>query len=112
MVPGEVIGELGRSLGVGGGVIEGFIDWLLNNYLAKYPSVGLVRLVVDVLRSGDARVTRFRRALGINSSIDVKADINDPLFNRLLTSVRGVVRTLAKVGIVEYRMAGGTLLRT
>jgi len=101
-VPSEVIEELSRSLGVGSGVIEGFIDWLLNAYLAKYPSVGLVRLVIDVLRSGDARVTRFRRALGINSSIDVKVNINDPLFNRLLNAVRSVVRVLAKAGVIEY----------
>jgi len=100
--PGEVIEGLGRSLGVGSSVIEGFVDWLLNNYLARYPSVGLLRLVVDVLRSGDARVIGFRRALGIRSNIDVKININDPLFNKLLTSVRGVVRALAKAGLVEY----------
>jgi hypothetical protein len=101
-VPGEVIEELGRSLGVGNGVVEGFVGWLLNDYLVRYPSVGLVRLMVDVLRSGDARVVRFRRALGINSSIDVEVSINDPLFNRLLASVRSVVRALAKTGVIEY----------
>jgi hypothetical protein len=62
----------------------------------------LLRLVIDVLRSGDSRVVGFRRALGINSSIDVEISINDPLFNKLLTSVRGVVRALAKAGLVEY----------
>jgi hypothetical protein len=101
-VPGEVVAELGGALGVGVGVVEGFVGWLLGNYLVRYPSVGLIRLVIDVLRSGDARVTRFRRALGINSSIDVKVNINDPLFNRLYTAVRGVVRALAKAGFVEY----------
>jgi hypothetical protein len=101
-VPSEVIEELGRSLGVEVSVIEGFVDWLLNNYLVRYPSVGLLRLVIDVLKSGDARVARFRRALGINSSIDVEVNINDPLFNKLLTSVRGVVRALAKAGLIEY----------
>jgi hypothetical protein len=101
-VPSEVIEELSKSLGVGGGVIEGFADWLLNNYLARYWSVGLLRLVIDVLRSDDARVVRFRRALGINSNIDVEVSINDPLFNRLYTAVRGVVRALAKAGFVEY----------
>jgi hypothetical protein len=101
-VPSEVIEELGRSLGVGDSVIEGFIDWLLGNYLARYPSVGLVRLVIDVLKSGDSRVVGFRRALGINSTLGVEVSINDPLFNRLLTSVRGVVRALAKAGLVEY----------
>ncbi|MDT7970612.1 MAG: hypothetical protein RQ842_08585 [Vulcanisaeta sp.] len=101
-VPSEVVVELGRSLGVDNGVIEGFVDWLLSNYLVRYPSVGLVRLVIDVLKSGDARVVRFRRALGVVSSLDVEVNINDPLFNRLLTSVRGVVRALAKAGLVEY----------
>ena len=100
--PGEVIGELGRSLGVGNSVVEGFVVWLLNAYLVRYPSVGLLRLVVNVLRSGDARVARFRRALGINSTLDVEVNINDPLFNKLLTSVRGIVRALAKTGVIEY----------
>jgi hypothetical protein len=62
----------------------------------------LLRLVVDVLRSGDARVVRFRRALGINSTLDVEVNINDPLFSRLLASVRSIVRALAKAGLVEY----------
>jgi len=101
-VPSEVVAELGRALGVGNGVVEGFVDWLLSNYLVRYPSVGLLKLVVDVLRSGDARVVRFRCALGINSTLDVEVNINDPLFARLLTSVRGVVRALAKAGLVEY----------
>jgi hypothetical protein len=101
-VPGEVVAELGRSLGVGNGVVEGFVVWLLNAYLVRYPSVGLVRLVIDVLRSGDTRVVRFRRALGINSTLDIEVNINDPLFTKLLTSVRGVVRALAKAGLVEY----------
>jgi len=68
-VPGEVIEELSRELGVDNGVIEGFVDWLLSDYLVRYPSVGLLRLVIDVLRSGDARVVGFRRALGIGSSL-------------------------------------------
>ena len=101
-VPSEVIEELGRSLGVDNGVVEGFIDWLLSNYLVRYPSVGLLRLVVDVLRSGDSRVVGFRRALGINSTLRVEVSINDPLFNRLLTSVRSIVRALVKTGLVEY----------
>jgi len=101
-VPSEVIEELGRSLGVEVSVVEGFVDWLLSDYLVRYPSVGLLRLVIDVLRSGDARVVKFRRALGINSTLDVEVNINDPLFSRLLTSVRGVVRALAKAGLVEY----------
>jgi hypothetical protein len=101
-VPGEVVAELGRVLGVGNGVIEGFIDWLLGNYLVRYPSVGLLRLVVDVLRSGDSRVVGFRRALGIRSNVDVKININDASFSRLLASVRGVVRALVKAGLVEY----------
>jgi hypothetical protein len=41
-VPSEVIEELSRSSGVGSDVIEGFVVWLLSNYLARYPSVGLV----------------------------------------------------------------------
>ena len=101
-VPGEVIEGLGRELGVGNGVVEGFVDWLLSDYLARYPSVGLLRLVIDVLRSGDSRVVRFRRALGINSTLEVEVNINDPLFNRLLTAVRAVVRALAKTGVIEY----------
>jgi len=101
-VPGEVIKELGRSLGVEVSVIEGFVDWLLSDYLVRYPSVGLLRLVIDVLRSGDARVVRFRRALGIKSTLGVEVNINDPLFSRLLTAVRGVVRALAKTGVIEY----------
>ncbi len=101
-VPSEVIEELSRSLGVEVGVVEGFVDWLLNAYLVRYPSVGLLRLVIDVLRSGDARVVGFRRALGINSTLGVEVNINDPLFSRLYTAVRGVVRALAKAGFVEY----------
>ena len=101
-VPSEVIKELGRSLGVGNGVVESFVDWLLGDYLVRYPSVGLLRLVIDVLRSGDARVVGFRRALGIVSSLGVEININDPLFSRLYTAVRAVVRALAKAGLVEY----------
>jgi hypothetical protein len=101
-VPSEVIEELSRSLGVGDEVVGGFIEWLLGSYLTKHRSVGLLRLVIDVLRSGDARVVGFRRALGISSSIDVKININDASFNRLYTAVRGVVRALAKAGSVEY----------
>jgi len=101
-VPSEVIEELGRSLGVGVSVVEGFANWLLSEYLVRYPSVGLLRLAIDVLRSGDARVARFRRALGIVSSLGVEININNPLFSRLLASVRTVVRALAKAGLVEY----------
>jgi hypothetical protein len=101
-VSSEVVGGLGRELGVGSGVVEDFVDWLLNAYLARYPSVGLLRLAIDVLRSGDSRAARFRRALGINSTLDVEVNINDPLFSRLLTAVRAVVRALAKAGLVEY----------
>jgi len=101
-VPSEVIEELSRSLGVDIGVVEDFVGWLLNAYLVRYPSVGLLRLVIDVLRSGDARVARFRRALGIVSSLGVEININNPLFSRLLASVRTVVRALAKAGLVEY----------
>jgi len=101
-VPSEVIEELSRSLGVGSGVIEGFVDWLLSNYLVRYPSVGLLRLVIDALNSGDSRVVGFRRTLGINSSINIEISINDPLFDRLLASVRAVVRALAKTGVIEY----------
>jgi hypothetical protein len=101
-VPGDVVAELGRALGVDNGVVEGFVDWLLSNYLVRYPSVGLLRLVIDVLKSGDARVVRFRRALGVGSSLGVEVNINNPLFNRLLASVRSVVRALAKAGLVEY----------
>ena len=101
-VPGEVVEGLGRALGVGNEVVEGFVGWLLNNYLARYWSVGLLRLAVDTLNSGDARVVRFRRALGIDTTLGVEVGINDPLFNRLLTAVRGVIRTLAKAGLVEY----------
>jgi hypothetical protein len=101
-VSSEVIEELGRSLGVGSGVIGGFVDWLLSDYLVRYPSVGLLRLAIDVLKSGDSRVARFRRALGIRSSLDVEVNINDPLFSRLLTAVRAVVKALARAGLVEY----------
>lgn len=55
-----------------------------------------------MLVSGDSRVVGFRRALGINSSLDVEVNINDQLFSRLYTAVRGVVRALAKAGLVEY----------
>jgi hypothetical protein len=100
--PSEVVAELGRSLGVDNGVVEGFVDWLLNAYLVRYRSVGLLRLAVDVLNSGDSRVVGFRRALGIRSNVDVKIKINDASFNRLLTAVRSIVRALAKTGLVEY----------
>jgi len=101
-VPSEVVEELSRALGVEVGVIEGFVGWLLGNYLVRYPSVGLLRLAIDVLNSGDSRTAALRRALGINSSIDVEVSVDDPLFLKLLASVRSVVKALAKVGIVEY----------
>jgi len=101
-MPSEVIEELGKALGVGDSVIEGFTNWLLNNYLVRYPSVGLLRLVIDALNSGDSRVVGFRRALGIRSNVDVKININDASFSRLYTAVRDVVRALAKAGLVEY----------
>ncbi|MCG2894845.1 MAG: hypothetical protein L7H05_01265 [Vulcanisaeta sp.] len=101
-VSSEVVAELGRSLGVGNGVVEGFVDWLLSDYLVRYPSVGLLRLAIDVLKSSDSRAVGFRRALGINSTLGVEININDPLFNRLLTAVRGVVRALARTGVIEY----------
>jgi hypothetical protein len=101
-MPSEVIEELSRALGVGDEVVGGFIEWLLGSYLTKHRSVGLLRLVVDVLGSGDSRVARFRRALGINSTLEVEVNINDPLFLKLLTSVRDVVRALVKAGLVEY----------
>jgi hypothetical protein len=101
-VPSEVIEGLSRVLGVGNGVVGGFVGWLLSDYLVRYPSVGLLRLVIDALNSGDSRVARFRRALGVVSSLDVEISINDPLFTRLLNAVEGVVRTLAKAGLVEY----------
>jgi len=101
-VSSEVVAELGRALGVEVSVVEGFVNWLLGNYLVRYPSVGLLRLVIDVLKSGDARVVRFRRALGIKSTLGVEVNINDPLFSRLLIAVRGVVRALAKTGVIEY----------
>jgi hypothetical protein len=101
-MPSEVIEELGKALGVGDSVIEGFTNWLLNNYLVRYPSVGLLRLVIDALNSGDSRVVGFRRALGIRSNVDVKININDASFSRLYTAVRAVVRALAKTGVIEY----------
>lgn len=58
--------------------------------------------MINVLVSGDSRVVGFRRALGINSSLDVEVNINDQLFSRLLTAMRSVVRALAKAGLVEY----------
>ena len=101
-VPSEVLAELGRELGVEVGVVEGFVNWLLNAYLVRYPSVGLLRLAIDVLNGGDSRVVRLRRALGINSALDVEVNINDPLFTKLLTAVRTVVKALAKTGVIEY----------
>ena len=35
-VPGEVVGESGRELGVGNEVVEGFVGWLLSDYLVRY----------------------------------------------------------------------------
>ena len=75
---------------------------MLSDYLVRYPSVGLLRLVIDALNSGDSRVVGFRRALGINSILGVEISINDPLFSRLLNAVRAVARASAKTGVIEY----------
>jgi hypothetical protein len=100
--------ELANRLRLPVGAVEGFLSFLINYYLVKYPSVGLLRLTVDLLSmGGDARVNGFLNALGIGSG--VRPTLNDPSFNRLYNAVATVVRLLDRAGLVVYNSAMGVV---
>ena len=100
--------ELAGRLRLPVDAVEGFLSFLVNYYLVRYPSVGLLRLTVDLLSmSGDARVGGFLNALGIGSG--VRPTLDDPAFNRLYNAVVAVVRLLDRAGLVAYNSAMGVV---
>ena len=100
--------ELAGRLRLPVDVVEGFLSFLVNHYLVKYPSVGLLRLTVDLLSmSGDARVSGFLNALGIGNG--VRPTLDDPSFSRLYNAVATVVRLLDRAGLVVYNPTMGVV---
>ena len=100
--------ELAGRLKLPVDAVEGFLSFLVDYYLVKYPSVGVLRLTVDLLSmGGDVRVGRFLNALGIGSG--VRPTLNDPSFSRLYNAVATVVRLLDKAGLVVYNSAMGVV---
>jgi hypothetical protein len=100
--------ELAGRLKLPVDAVEGFLSFLVDYYLVKYPSVGLLRLTVDLLSMiGDARVSGFLNALGVGSG--VRPTLEDPSFNRLYNAVATVVRLLDKAGLVVYNSAMGVV---
>ena len=96
--------ELANRLRLPVDAVEGFLSFLVNYYLVRYPSVGVLRLTVDLLSMiGDARVSGFLNALGIGSG--VKPTLEDPSFSRLYNAVATVVRLLDKASLVVYNSA-------
>jgi hypothetical protein len=96
--------ELANRLRLPVDVVEGFLSFLVGYYLVRYPSVGVLRLTVDLLAmSGDARVSRFLSALGIDSG--VRPTLDDPSFNRLYNAVATIVKLLDRAGLVVYNSA-------
>jgi hypothetical protein len=100
--------ELAGRLRLPVDAVEGFLSFLVNYYLVRYPSVGVLRLTVDLLSMiGDARVGGFLNALGIGNG--VRPTLNDPAFSRLYNAVATVVRLLDKAGLVAYNSAMGVV---
>ena len=100
--------ELAGRLKLPVDAVEGFLSFLVNYYLVRYPSVGLLRLTVDLLSmGGDARVGGFLNALGVGNG--VRPTLNDPSFSRLYNAVATVVRLLDKAGLVVYNSAMGVV---
>jgi len=100
--------ELAGRLKLPVDAVEGFLSFLVDYYLVKYPSVSVLRLTVDLLSmGGDVRVGRFLNALGIGSG--VRPTLNDPSFSRLYNAVATVVRLLDKAGLVVYNSAMGVV---
>ena len=100
--------ELAGRLRLPVDAVEGFLSFLVDYYLVRYPSVGLLRLTVDLLSMiGDARVGGFLNALGIGSG--VRPTLDDPAFSRLYNAVATVVRLLDKAGLVAYNSAMGVV---
>jgi len=100
--------ELAGRLKLPVDAVEGFLSFLVDYYLVKYPSVSVLRLTVDLLSmGGDVRVGRFLNALGIGSG--VRPTLNDPSFSRLYNAVATVVRLLDRAGLVVYNSAMGVV---
>ena len=100
--------ELANRLRLPVDAVEGFLSFLVNYYLVRYPSVGLLRLTVDLLSmGGDARVGRFLNALGVGNG--VRPTLDDPSFNRLYNVVATVVRLLDRAGLVVYNPTMGVV---
>jgi hypothetical protein len=68
----DLLSDLASATGLGEQVIRSFLDWLINEELARHWSIGLHALVEDVLKSGHAGPVELRRRLGIQSHSDVK----------------------------------------
>jgi hypothetical protein len=100
-IPSTLIEDVARELRAPATMAESLVKWVVN-YLNRPCcwSVGFERLAIDLSRASNLRFAL--EALGINSTLDVEVNINDPLFARLLTVVRTVVRALARAGLVEY----------
>jgi len=108
LVSNDIAVELANRLRLPVDAVEGFLSFLVNYYLVKYPSVGLLRLTVDLLSmSGDARVGGFLNALGVGNG--VRPTLDDPSFSRLYNAVATVVRLLDRAGLVVYNSAMGVV---
>jgi hypothetical protein len=108
LVSNDLAVELANRLRLPVDVVEGFLSFLVNHYLVRYPSVSVLRFAVDLLSmSGDVRVSGFLNALGVGSG--VRPTLEDPSFNRLYNAVATVVRLLDKAGLVAYNSAMGVV---
>lgn len=83
-------------------------DSVKRHGVLRYPSVGLLKLTVDLLSmGGDVRVSGFLNALGIDG--DVRPTLGDPSFNRLYNAVATIVKLLDRAGLVAYNSAMGVV---
>ena len=100
--------ELANRLRLPVDAVEGFLSFLVDYYLVRYPSVGLLRLTVDLLSMiGDARVSGFLNALGVGNG--VRPTLDDPSFSRLYNAVATIVKLLDRAGLVVYNSAMGVV---
>jgi hypothetical protein len=107
-VSNDLAVELANRLRLPVDAVEGFLSFLVDYYLVRYPSVSVLRLTVDLLAMrGDARVCGFLNALGIDGGI--RPTLDDPSFNRLYNVVATVVRLLDRAGLVVYNSAMGVV---
>ncbi len=104
----DIAVELAGRLKLPVDAVEGFLSFLMDYYLVKYPSVGLLRLTVDLLSmGGDARVSGFLNALSVGNG--VRPTLDDPSFSRLYNAVATVIKLLDRAGLVAYNSAMGVV---